>query len=176
MSVQINNQNFTSLGRMFAKQNVPAVYGRQQFAGADEPERAIERVDQVSLSGMAPKPLTASLFQEAVDTGRMLSSGEPLPEGRMDRLREDRVLSAMSALALLGEDGENGLTFSWPGGLPSPTREEMSTARKRLSQRLEFDEAAGDPDEIQYDRMELLKRLRESDKAGAARAAAQSAS
>ncbi len=165
MSAQISNHNFTSLGRMYAKQNAPAVYTKQKFSESAETEQTRQVSDMVSLSPFAPKPLSASLFEEALDTSRMFSAGENLSTTQIERLREDRVLHAISALALLGENGETGMTLAWPGGLPTPTSEEMEAARRRLSQRLQFDKVNGDPEEVQFNRMELLKKLRERDSA-----------
>lgn len=164
MSAQVSNHNFTNIGRMFARQNVPAVYGRQKSADGADPEAAAEAVDRVSLSSMAPKPLQGGMLKDALDTGRIMESGGKLSGDRVERLRQDRIYSAISALAALGDDGDaNTMPRSWPGGLPAPTREEMEIARRRLAQRFVPDENVDNPEVLQQDRLDLLRKIRNRD-------------
>lgn len=159
MSAQVTNQNFTNIGRMFARQSVPAVYGRQKEAAA-APDETAGAVDSVSLSPFAPKPLSAGMFEEAMDVGRTMDAGGRLPTGTAARLREDRIFAAMSALAVMGLGGvDTGLSLNWPGGIPVPTPEEMEVARRRLAQRLDNVSEARDETAVQNDRLELLRKI-----------------
>ncbi len=157
---QINNNSFTNIGRMFARRNVPEVYGFAKAAATADPEAIQEQVDRVSLSPLAPRPLPARLLEEAMDTGRLMNDGKKLPADRVERIREDRVFAAVSALAAIGETGEEtGSPRSWPVGLPAPTSEEMEVARRRLAQRLRGVDQAEDPTGVQMGRVELLQRI-----------------
>lgn len=157
MSAQIGNHNFTNIGRMFARQNVPAVYGQQKAAVTADDEAVSGAVDQVSLSPFAPRPYAAKFFEDAVRVGRSIGNDGRLSPGTSERLREDRVFAAVSALAIVGEDGTGGR--SWPGGIPTPTPEELEAARRRLAQRLDNPAEAEDPAAAQRDRLSLLERL-----------------
>lgn len=164
MSAQINNNAFANIGRMFARQNVPALYGGQRSAGLAKADAASEPVDKVSLSALAPRPLSARFLEDAAETGRVLGEGGKLSADRMERLREDRVFSAMTVLAAVGEDGSGmEIPRAWPGGLPAPTSEEMEAARRRLAQRLHGVELADNPAGVQETRLELLRKLGKSD-------------
>lgn len=164
MSAQISNHNFTNIGRMFARQNVSAVYGQQKPVADAEPEALSEQMDQVSLSPFVPKPFGARFFEEARDAGRALANGEKLAAADVERLREDRIFAAMSALAAIGDDGsDSSMRRSWPGGIPIPTPEEMEVARRRLSQRLGNVDEAADGAAAQRDRLELIRRIGKRD-------------
>lgn len=164
MTVQVASHNFSAIGRMFARQNVPAVYGRQKAAGSVDMESGAQAVDSVDLSSFAPKPLSGEMFSDAMDTGRVINGGGRLSTDRMEKLREDRIFSAVSALAAMGLEGENeGLPASWPAGLPAPTKEEMEEARRRLAQRLQHDEMGADTADLQRERATLLDKVRKSD-------------
>lgn len=163
MSAQVNNYNFTTIGRMFARQNVPAVYGQQKAATAEKEEVAVDAVDSVSLSPFAPKPYSARLFEDAMDAGRALGANAELSADTTERLREDRIFAAMSALAFLGEEGEFGARSGWPGGIPVPTREEMEVARRRLAQRLSNVTEVEDSVAVQQDRLDLMRKIGKRD-------------
>ncbi len=157
---QINNNSFSNIGRMFARRNVPEAYGFAKAAGTADLEAAPEQIDRVSLSPLAPRPLPARLLEEALDSGRTLGQGKKLSADRVEKLREDRVFAAVSALALVGETGEEtGMTKAWPAGLPAPTPEEMDAARRRLAQRPRQVDEAEDPEAVRTGRLELLRRI-----------------
>lgn len=59
MSVQLNNNAFGNIGRMYARQNVPSVYGAGRAARAEDSVATAETVDRVNLSSLAPRPLPA---------------------------------------------------------------------------------------------------------------------
>lgn len=160
MSTQVHDYSFSNIGRMFARQNVPNIYGLAKSASAAEAEEAGGAVDSVSLSPYAPKPLEATLFEDALSAGKAITSGAKLPDDQEIRLREDRVFAAVSALALLGDDGEDGtLPRQWPGGIPAPTSEELEAARRRLSQRLQNVESAQDAAQLQQERLVILEKI-----------------
>lgn len=160
MSTIVHDYSFSNIGRMFARQNVPSIYGAHKGAAAVQAEEAGGVTDSVSLSPFAPKPLDAVLLRDALTAGKNLSSGGKLPEEEMERLREDRVFAAVSALALMGDDGETGtVPREWPGGIPAPTQGEMEEARRRLSQRVQNAEAAENVEQLQQDRLTLLEKL-----------------
>lgn len=150
-----------SIGRMFARQNVPSVYGRQKPPEGAEPQATTDLMDQVSLSPEAPKPLTANYLEDALTTGAALATGTKLSEATSNKLREDRVFAAVSALALMGHDSAQ--TPTWPGGLPAPTPAELEAARRRLAQRPQNMDQAQNPSQVQMTRMELLEKLNRRD-------------
>lgn len=166
MSAQINNYNFSTIGRMFARQNVPSVYGMQKAAGEAEAEPDAAQVDRVSLSPFAPRPLNAGLFRDAVDTARTLGEGGKLTADQAQRLREDRIFAAVAALATVGDNGADAQNRSWPGGIPAPTQEEMEVARRRLSQRLDSEENLDDAEAARAERVELLRKIGKRDLSG----------
>ncbi len=157
MSAGIQYYNHGSIGRMFARQNVPSVYGRQKAPEEAAAQEEARFVDSVSLSPDAPKPLTAEFLSEAFSAGDALAGGGGLSEGDSARLREDRVFAAVSALALMGHDGEQPV--SWPGGLPAPSRAELEAARRRLAQRPRNADQADDPALVQSRRLEILEKI-----------------
>ena len=164
MSLQVGNNNFGNIGRMFARQNVPAVYGRQKAAaGALEADNAAGGVDSVSLSPQAPRPLSARTVEEALETAGVVANGGKLSAGQTEKLREDRVFRAVSALAAMGFDGQDDRPVAWPGGIPVPTRDELEAAKRRLAQRLDSTSEAADIETVQRDRMELLRRMGKRD-------------
>lgn len=158
MSAQISNNSFANIGRMFARQNVPSVYGSQKATAAAVADEAA-RVDNVTLSAFAPKPLTADFLEDAISTGNKLGDGESASNGEKQRMREDRIFAAMCALTLIGYTGEGGMPATWPGGIPVPTSEELETARRRLAQRPSDPEKTENPEQLQQDRLELLQKL-----------------
>lgn len=158
----ITNQYPGAVGRMFARQNVSSVYGAQKSAREGEAEETGGIQDKVSLSAQAPKPLTTGFLERALSTGRTLADGAKLPASDETRLREDRVFAVVSALALAGYSETNPVV-GWPGGLPSPTREELDAARRRLTQRpTDTGDAANVPG-VMNDRLDLLERIGKSD-------------
>lgn len=167
MSAQIGNHAFGTIGRMFARQNVPTVYARQRSAGdAAGVEASDSTMDSVSLSAFAPKPLDAADLESAMEYSGYLSGGGKgmAAAPAEERLREDRIFAAVSALAAMGVNGEDlELPDRWPGGIPVPTREELEVARRRLSQRLQNVDQASDPEKVQLDRTELVEKLRNRD-------------
>lgn len=162
MALQVTGGNAGVIGRMFAKRNVQEIYSKQKGAAGETDERMIEAVDTVDLSPFAPKPLAASLFESASGTAAKLTSGASLSPGEVSTLREDRVYAAVAALIAMGTDSESRLP-GWPGGLPTPSRYELETAYRRLSQRLENVEATNDPEATQRGRMETIERNRNAD-------------
>lgn len=167
MSAQIGNHAFGNIGRMFARQNVPTVYARQRSAGdATGVETTESNMDSVSLSAFAPKPLDAVDFETAMEYSGYLSGGGKgmATAAAEERLREDRIFAAVSALAAMGVSGEGfELPNRWPGGIPVPTREELEVARRRLSQRLQNVDQTSDPEKVQLDRTALVEKLRKRD-------------
>lgn len=161
MSATVANNNYGSIGRMFARQNVPSVYGAQKAAAGLEPEAANEAMDKVSLSPFAPRPLTADFLQSAMQTSENLAQGKTLSGDDEARLREDRVFAAVTALALLGYDGEQPV--NWPGGFSSPTREELEMARRRLAQRPQNLSEADSAEQLQQRRLELMQKVAKRD-------------
>lgn len=162
MSAQITNQYPGAVGRMFARQNVPSVYGAQKAAAAADSEETQGIRDSVSLSAMAPKPLTTGFLEQAMATGRSLGEGTKISSETEGRLREDRVFAAVSALSLLGYNGESSVS-GWPGGIPAPTREELEAARRRLAQRPSDTGDAANPGSIANERVELMQKIGKSD-------------
>ncbi|MDR2392437.1 MAG: hypothetical protein LBE84_12280 [Planctomycetota bacterium] len=171
MSVHIDNAGRSDIGSMFARLQVSETYGRTKPEATGRILDENTSIDRVSLSSRVPKPLPARLFEEAADTGRELARGGRLAPGKTEKLREDRVFAAVSALSALAENGSEIFDLdgmSWPGGIPVPTREEMEAARQRLAQRLKDVDAAGDPDAARREREELWFRVAKKDLAGAA--------
>lgn len=164
MSAQITNNVYGNIGRMFARQNVSSVYGVQKATARPTVEEPVAQVDSVSLSPSAPRPLAADFLQQAMGTGQAMGDGESLSKSEEARLREDRIYAAMCALSMLGHTGESsdGPT-SWPGGIPVPTRDELETARRRLAQRPSNTESVDDPEQLQQERLELMKKIGKSD-------------
>ncbi len=162
MSAQIQHYGNGSIGRMFARQNVPSVYGKQkQNAEAPAAEEDGALVDRVSLSPDAPKPLDAAFMEDAFRAGETIASGGALSGEDSERLRMDRVFAAVSALSLLGKDGEGAV--SWPGGFPVPSQAELEAARRRLAQRPQNTEQAANPSHVQAARQEILDRVTRRD-------------
>lgn len=165
MALQVTGGNAGVIGRMFAKRNVQEIYGRQKGAPEESDEKAAGAVDTVDLSPFAPKPLPASLFESAAGTASKLLSGASLSQGETSALREDRVFAAVAALVAMGTDFDSRLP-GWPGGLPAPSRNELESAYRRLSQRLENIEATNDPEAARRGRMETIEKNRNADFAG----------
>lgn len=165
MSVSINNNYTGNIGRMFARQNVTSLYSAQKNTATQEVNRSRETGDTVSLSQFAPKPLTTSFLQEAMDAGKAMASGDDLNQSTEGRLREDRIFAAVTALALLGYDESQGKLAHWPGGFPAPTAEEIDVAKRRLSQRPYASDESADTETAQNDRLDLLERLGQRDTA-----------
>jgi hypothetical protein len=166
MSVQVGSNGFSNIGRMFGRLNAPGLYGMQKSAAAGVIDDGAESVDRVSLSSQAPKPLPARLLEDALIVGNELANGGRLPLEKVEQLREDRVFAAVSALAAMGAGDAveaRALDFAWPGGLPAPTSEEMEAARRRLAQRLQNLELAGDPGAAQSGRAELWRKVAKRD-------------
>lgn len=161
MSASVNYYTNGSIGKMFARQNVPSVYGRQRQPGEAEQQEAAERVDRVSLSAQAPKPLSADFLEDALDAGDAMAAGDTLSGENSERLRLDRVFAAVAALELLGENG--GQAVTWPGGLPAPSQAELEAARRRLAQRPQNTEAAENPAAVQSRRIDLLEKITKRD-------------
>lgn len=163
--MQIAEHNAVNIGRLFARQNVPTVYGKQQSdTVAAKESGAVGPMDRVELSSNAPKPLSASLFQDAWDTGESIGSGDKLSPDQNTRIREDRVFAAIAAMTMLGATGSQGEpTVGWPGGVPVPTQAEMEEARRRLSQRFQRMDATDDPEAVQKNRLDLLEKLANRD-------------
>lgn len=159
MSAQVNNNNFTNIGRMFARQNVPGVYGRQKIASEAGAEVPPEQVDRVSLSPFAPRPLNASLVRDAFAAAKTMETGGRLSQAQGERLREDRIFAAVAALATLGGDDVEPMRRNWPGGLPVPSSEELEVARRRLAQRLDQVDEVEDGAVVQEERVGLLQRI-----------------
>lgn len=171
MSAQITNQYPGTIGRMFARQSVPAVYGAQKAAAEMDAEETKEIRDSVSLSAMAPKPLTTGFLEQALSTGKSLGEGSALSTDTTNRLREDRIFAAVSALALVGHSQENPVS-GWPGGIPTPTREELEAARRRLAQRPNDSGDADNTESVLNQRIDLLRQIGKSDFSSLAFAAA----
>lgn len=163
MAVQVGNYAFTNVGRMYARQNVPSVYNRQQTAGKAAAEESVQTVDSVTLSAQAPRPLTGDFLEQAMAAGRDLGSGGELSSDSGQRLREDRIFAAVTALAMMGYSGEEAAMASWPGGIPAPTNEELEVARRRLAQRPQQLQEASNPAQVQNERLTLLERLGKQD-------------
>ncbi len=163
--MQIAEHNAVNIGRLFARQNVPTVYGKQQNDTAVAKESGVVGAqDRVELSSYAPKPLSASLFQNAWETGQTLGSGGKLSSEQTERIREDRVFAAIAAMTLQGANGsDTDANIGWPGGIPRPSDAEMEEARRRLSQRFQRMEAMEDPDAVQKNRLDLLEQLANRD-------------
>ncbi len=85
--------------------------------------------------------------------GRLTSDEE-------SNLREDRVYAAITVLIAMGTDTEDATLSGWPGGLPAPTREELETAYRRLSQRLQNIDDANNPALANQSRLDVLDRNR----------------
>lgn len=166
MSAQVQGNSFTNIGRMFARRNVPAVYGAQRDRPGAGVEEAAGMVDTVSLSASAPRPLSATFLEQAVDVSRRLGEGSRLSADSDEKLREDRIFGAMVALASIGGDDPKSMPRNWPAGLPAPTRGEMDAARRRLSQRLRDLELVGDPTAVQQTRLDLLGKVGKIDFSG----------
>lgn len=160
MAFEVANNAFGNIGRMFARQNVSAVYGRQKSSAQAEDEEAVAGVDRVTLSSSAPQPLSADLLEDAMSTAKTVGEGGKLSKDSEQRLREDRVFRAVSTLAMIYKDETQLGNRGWPGGLPQPTAEELEAAKKRLSQRLRNLDTAADPEQAQNDRMALFDRIR----------------
>ncbi|MDR1535526.1 MAG: hypothetical protein LBU64_10600 [Planctomycetota bacterium] len=158
MSVQIGGGVFSNIGRMFGRLNAPEVYGNGKSREIEPESATAGGIDQVNLSSLAPKPLSARLLEEAVAAGRELNRGRVSP-GNGERLREDRVFAAVSTLAALGFDEIKGSELSWPGGIPVPTREELEAARRRLAQRLDSPEQAENREAAGRIREELWRKV-----------------
>lgn len=163
MSVQVGNYAFTNVGRMYARQNVPSVYNRQQSAGKAASEEPVQSMDSVTLSAQAPRPLTGDFLEQAMLAGRDLGTGGNLSSESEQRLREDRIFAAVTALAMMGYSGEEAASASWPGGIPAPSSEELEVARRRLAQRPRQLQEAANPTEVQNERLTLLERLGKRD-------------
>lgn len=162
MALQVSGNNAGVIGRMFARQNVNEIYGRQKGVTETLDEKSADRLDRVDLSPLAPKPLDASLVEDASGAAAKLTSGKKLTSGEEDALREDRVFATVTTLMALGVDDESRLP-GWPVGLPTPSREEMETAYRRISQRLKNVEGAVNPDVAQRGRSELIDKNRNAD-------------
>ena len=162
MALQVSGNNPGTIGRMFARQNVQDLYGRQKSVVETADVKSPDQVDRVVLSSQAPKPLSASLVEDAMGTGKKLSGKGRLTADEEDALREDRVFAAVAMLAALGTEAETRLP-GWPGGLPAPTREEMEAAYRRLSQRLNKVDEASNPETASRARVEIVEKNRKTD-------------
>ena len=167
MSAHVNNNSFGNIGRMFARQNMPILYDAKKTAETASADATAETVDNVSLSPQAPRPLSAKLVEEAVDSARVVGGGGKLSSDKVENLRQDRILQAVFALAAMDGGGDAAsLPRSWPAGLPAPTREEMEIARRRLTQRLHSVDTADNPESTQQARLDLLRKIGKRDFSG----------
>lgn len=165
MSALITNQYPGTVGRMVARQSVPAAYGAHKAVPDAEMEETGGIQDNVSLSPFAPRPLAAGFLEQALSTGRSLADGSGVSSDTEGRLREDRVFAAVSALALLGYS-ETRPAAGWPGGIPAPSSEELEAARRRLAQRPSDTGDAASVEEVANGRLDLLRRIGKSDFTG----------
>jgi len=119
-------------------------------------------VDVVELSEAAPRPVDVDFLRDAdLVAGKLAGAGD-LTGREKTRMREDRVFAAMSALLLVGAY-ESGYPAKWPGGLPTPSPEEVQEAYRRLSQRLMRLDSVRDAYEMQSLRQTVLDSLRGQD-------------
>ncbi len=130
--------------------------GRQGSRGG-----RLQSLDSVVLSAAAPKPLLAGQVEAAGQAAQEVAEGT-VAAGTVRNLREDRVFAALTILAAVGQSGQ-GSPRGWPGGLPAPTREELSTAYRRLAQRLDRPEQVSDPSAAQNLRRTILDHFRGED-------------
>lgn len=99
-----------------------------------------------------------------MDASKTLAGGGKLSSETSERLREDRIFAAVAALAALGDEGSDGVTQrSWPGGIPSPTREELEAARRRIAQRLQNTDDTDNAEALQTERVELMRKIGKRD-------------
>lgn len=162
MSPQIVSEAHGNIGHMFARRNLPTAYGVQRAASGVETGETREVQDTVSLSPLAPRPLTMEFMEQAFSAGRSLGEGAGLQARTGDALREDRVFAAVSALALLGHSDDTPVS-GWPAGIPAPSREELETARRRLAQRPHDTGDATNPEAVMRERSELLRAISKRD-------------
>ena len=161
MSLEVNNGNAGVIGRMFARQNVQGLYGKQKTAVDAVDEKNPAAVDRVDLSPFAPKPLAASMVELAAETAQKLNTTGRLTSDETEALREDRVYAAIATLIASGVNSRAGSTLKgWPGGIPAPTSAEIEAAYRRLSQRLDRVEDAENPDSAQRTRTSVLEKAR----------------
>lgn len=158
MSVQVNAYLNSNIGRMFARQNAPITYGQQKTSLKIETSDPGGTVDTVSLSRFVPKPLPADYLEDAIAYGKEIASGGKLSQKDTERVRLDRVFTALVALEALGDNGET-MPRMWPAGLPVPSEEELEEARRRLAQRLQDVDLAADAEYVQSERLRLLEKV-----------------
>ncbi len=66
MAVHVSSYAFSNVGRMYARQNVPSVYGKHQAAANVDAEEVGQARDSVTLSSQAPRPLTADFLEHSL--------------------------------------------------------------------------------------------------------------
>lgn len=171
MSLQVTGAGAGSVGRMLARRTLPEAYAKRQSGGGESAAETAATLDVVSLSAAVPKPFASADMEDAMATAKTAADGGRLSGTESGKLREDRVFAALTYLLAMDYNGE-GQVPGWPGGLPSPTAEEMRAAQRRLSQRLTVpdsdDEGAR---EAVRERERLLDRLKSPGTAGLTQAA-----
>lgn len=153
------------INRLYGQGSVAETYAlstRNRISGKTEEAAATSGLDRVDLSANAPRPVSASLVEDATSTAVKIANGVDLTDEEMSRIRADRVYAAVAALSALGMTGENG-QLAWPGGLPAPTEAELKAAYQRISQRLENTDEAANPLAAQDERLQILDTYRNAD-------------
>lgn len=162
MALQVNGGNPGMIGRMFARQNVTDLYSRQKSVDSAKSEKTNQAMDRVDLSPFAPRPLEASIVEDSGLTAEKINKGSKLTTEEVESLREDRVFAALTTLLAVGADPNTKL-MGWPGGLPTPTQDEMHAAYRRLTQRMDRVDDTDDPDKTIRMRSETLENMRRID-------------
>lgn len=125
----------------------------------------VNTYDKVQLSAGVPEPVEAETLETADRLAQDIVEKGKTARKDTERLREDRVLAALTGMRLMQQTTVD-LEEVWVGGLPQPTQEEMQEAYRRLSQRLSSPEEVKDPAAQNNLRVELREYFRSYDFAG----------
>jgi hypothetical protein len=122
------------------------------------------QADQVELSSGVPTGFTLREMDEADRLADHFETGKAVSWRDENRLRQDRVFTALAALVLLYKNSSGAAGSAWPGMLPRPSAAELEAAYRKLSQRLRQEQTAFRPEEaessLRQERRDLLDHFR----------------
>ncbi|MBN2711506.1 MAG: hypothetical protein JXR97_03600 [Planctomycetes bacterium] len=149
------------IGRLFGNNSVAQAYSpATRKAVGGESSRA-SGMDIVELSPHAPRPLDSREVEDVNSVANKFNSGETLSGAETEKLRQDRVFTALAVLAALSKG--NGESPKWPGGFPEPTAAELDAAYRRLAQKMTNLDSVRNPEEMQQLREKVLDDFKGAD-------------
>lgn len=136
--------------------------GNQRHGSGGGSRSAKATHDAVELSPNVPEPFTSADMAQARDVANAVAAGQELTTPMMDRLRMDRVFYALATLQ--GMNANQAAAVMQVPGIPSPTKEELAAAYKKLSQHVRPTGGASDTImTARLQRIDLIEAYRSAD-------------